>query len=280
MKKILLTFLTVVCLAGSARAADIYFWRYRTHATDCTSLTDGKPTDMCYEQSTHRIYKCTVVSGASVPADWKLVTTADLGDFVARSMSISGGNERVTGNTYGEYMDFKTLGNGYILFSGTGGTTNANISFHLDGTNPTISTTSAGLTFGVPVTVPSLVISGTSNFLTTGTAAAGQYFSQEYDNGNATGTKTIDWDNGNTQYVTLTGDTTFTFSNPSTGGGGRYVLHVAGGYSPTFPGTVRWPGGPAPTPTALAGYKDVYTFIYSTKESLYDGSVAQQIATS
>ncbi len=101
-----------------------------------------------------------------------------------------------------------------------------------------------------------------------------QIVSTEYDNGNATGTKTIDWSQGNTQYVTLTGNTTFTFTNPKSGG--HYVLHVAGAFTPTFPGTTRWNGGGgAPAATAAAGHKDIYGFIYSGKESLY---VGQQVA--
>jgi hypothetical protein len=101
------------------------------------------------------------------------------------------------------------------------------------------------------------------------TATVGQYASEEYDNGNKTGTATIDWNNGNVQYVTLTGNTTLTFSNPLSGG--RYLLHVAGAFSPTFPASVRWPSGVTPTPTASAGNKDIYSFVYSAKESLYDG---------
>ena len=91
----------------------------------------------------------------------------------------------------------------------------------------------------------------------------------EYDAGNCTGTKTLDFNNGWTQYITLTGNCTFTFSNPASGN--RYILHIAGAYTPTFPATVRWPGNVTPPATATVGYKDIYTFIYSAKESLYDG---------
>ncbi len=108
-------------------------------------------------------------------------------------------------------------------------------------------------------------------------AATGQYFSTEFDNGNVTGTATIDFNNGNVQYATMTGNVTLTFSNPKAGG--RYVLQLAGAFTPTFPGTVRWSGGTTPTATVSAGHKDIYTFIYSGKESLYDGAANLNFAT-
>lgn len=97
----------------------------------------------------------------------------------------------------------------------------------------------------------------------------GQYYSVEYDNGNITGTATIDWTNSNVQYATMTGNVTLTFSQPK--GGGRYILQLAGAFTPTFPASIRWSAGVTPTPTVSAGHKDIYTFIYSGKESLYDG---------
>lgn len=99
-------------------------------------------------------------------------------------------------------------------------------------------------------------------------ASIGLYASQEYDNGSVSSSATIDWSKGNVQYVTLTGNTTFTFTNPLSGM--RCILHVAGAYTPTFPGTVRYSGGTTPTATATSGHKDIYTFIYSAKEALYD----------
>lgn len=95
------------------------------------------------------------------------------------------------------------------------------------------------------------------------------YASVEYDNGSVTGTATINWANGNVQYVTMTGNTTFTFTNPLPGM--RMILHMAGAFTPTWPSTVKWPGSSTPTATASAGKKDLYTFVYSPKENFYDG---------
>lgn len=95
------------------------------------------------------------------------------------------------------------------------------------------------------------------------------YYARAFDNGSVTTAATIDWLKGNVQYVTLTGNTTFTFTNPL--GDMRVILHVAGAFTPTFPGTVRWSAGTTPTATASAGHKDIYAFVYCSKESLYDG---------
>lgn len=96
-----------------------------------------------------------------------------------------------------------------------------------------------------------------------------QYNAKEYNNGSVSGTATIDWSKSNVQYIILTADTTLTFISPFPGI--RCILQVAGGFNPTFPGTVRWPAGTTPTPTASAGHKDIYSFIYSEVESLWDG---------
>lgn len=104
-----------------------------------------------------------------------------------------------------------------------------------------------------------------------------QYNAKEFDNGSVTGTATIDWSKSNVQYVTMTGNTTFTFTNPRAGM--RCILQVAGAYTPTWPSTVRWSAGTTPTATATSGKKDIYSFIYSGKESLYDGVQSANFAT-
>jgi hypothetical protein len=108
-------------------------------------------------------------------------------------------------------------------------------------------------------------------------ALPGTYSSLEYDNEKVTTTATINWANGNVQYITLTGNTTFAFINPQIGM--RAILQVAGAFTPTFPASVRWSAGTTPTATATAGHKDIYSFIYSGKESLYDGVQSPNFAT-
>jgi hypothetical protein len=90
---------------------------------------------------------------------------------------------------------------------------------------------------------------------------SGQYASPQY-----TTTVTLDWDNGNCQAITLAnGAQTFTFANPLSGG--RYILKLkqpASGAAGTvtWPGTVLWSGGTAPTLTVTNNKTDIVTLYY------------------
>lgn len=54
--------------------AGFFTWRYREHATDCTSLTDGKNTDLCYEQDDGTVYKCDPTAGnCDTVGEWKAI---------------------------------------------------------------------------------------------------------------------------------------------------------------------------------------------------------------
>src|SRR5262245_31439623 len=91
------------------------------------------------------------------------------------------------------------------------------------------------------------------------------YYSPEIDDGNSSATKSIDFAIGNEHLVTMTASCTFTFS----GGvdGGRYVLLIktgAGGFTPTFPATVKWSSATTPTCTTTANKYDLVTLYYTT----------------
>ena len=105
----------------------------------------------------------------------------------------------------------------------------------------------------------------------------GQFGSDIYVIGNSGASQTIDWDNGNTQHITLTANCTLTFSNPISGRKYTLIIKQGGGGSMTinWPGTVRWPGATAPTLTTTAAKTDYIGFIYNSVDSRYDG-VAQQ----
>lgn len=64
--------------------------------------------------------------------------------------------------------------------------------------------------------------------------------------------------------VTLGGNRTFTFSNPVAGG--IYVVKItqdsSGSRLVTWPSTVKWAGGSAPTLTSTASRTDVIYFFY------------------
>lgn len=95
----------------------------------------------------------------------------------------------------------------------------------------------------------------------------------EVDDGNSGTSDTIDWSAGSVHKSTLTGNVTYTFSNPVTGG--VYVLRVltgAGSFTVTWPATVKWAGS-APTVTTTASRMDLFTFLYDGTN--YYGTYAQ-----
>lgn len=94
-----------------------------------------------------------------------------------------------------------------------------------------------------------------------------------FDNGNCGAADTVSWNSGEIQKSTLDGATcTYTFTNPIAGR--TYVLHViqdaTGGRLVTWPGTVLWKGGAAPTLTATANKIDVCYFRWNGTSYLAD----------
>jgi hypothetical protein len=86
-----------------------------------------------------------------------------------------------------------------------------------------------------------------------------------YDNGNVSGSVTIDITNGNYHKMTLTGNvTSLTINNPSPTGDLCIVgLEIAqdgtGGYTFAFPSAIKWPnGGSAIAVTTTASAKDIF----------------------
>jgi hypothetical protein len=81
-------------------------------------------------------------------------------------------------------------------------------------------------------------------------------------------TQAIDWSNGATQEITLTGSiTSITFSHWTNGQAYRLILIQGGSGSYTVSGggwaSVKWAGAAAPTLTATVGHADVVTFVYA-----------------
>ena len=106
-------------------------------------------------------------------------------------------------------------------------------------------------------------------------ATLGKNFITQYAAGNSGAALTIDWANGDTQTVTLTGNCTFTFSNPTAGH--YYTLRLAqdatGSRTVTWPAAVKWPGGTVPTLTTTASRVDVITFYYDGTNYLGQSSL-------
>lgn len=84
-----------------------------------------------------------------------------------------------------------------------------------------------------------------------------------FDDGNSGSTKTINWNSGQVHKTTLTNNCTFTFSNPITGAI-TYEMQVTqdatGSRIVTWPVSVLWVGGAAPTLSTVPGSIDYVSF--------------------
>jgi uncharacterized protein (AIM24 family) len=87
---------------------------------------------------------------------------------------------------------------------------------------------------------------------------------------------TIDNTNGTLQILTLTGNCTFTFPTATAGKSFTLILKqdATGSRTVTWPASVKWPGGTAPTITATASKADKYVF--TADSSSWVGSNAGQ----
>jgi hypothetical protein len=93
--------------------------------------------------------------------------------------------------------------------------------------------------------------------------------------GNAGATRTFDLTDGNFFSVTIDQATVFTFSNPPASGDfGAFVMEITNGsaFVITFPASVDWPGGTAPSLTASG--KDQLVFTTRDGGTTYFGFVA------
>ena len=124
--------------------------------------------------------------------------------------------------------------------------------------------TTAALDVGDVLTVDENVVVG------------GQVYSTRNAIGNSGATKTINWNDGNVQTITLTADCTLTFSNPKAGAVYQLLItQAATTKAITWP-TIKWVGGAAPTLTATAAAKDLVTLLYDGTS--YYGTYAQAFA--
>lgn len=100
---------------------------------------------------------------------------------------------------------------------------------------------------------------------------SGQYLSASF----AQAGTDVNWNNGNVQTRTLTAGVTFTFSNGIAGA--RYALiltqDTTGSRLVTWPASVKWPGGTAPTLTTTGDKKDAITFLYDGTNYLGSSSL-------
>lgn len=103
-------------------------------------------------------------------------------------------------------------------------------------------------------------------------------FKDEFDDGNSSTADTIDWNEGNNHKSTLTGNVTYTFTAPTGTSNARIQLKIltgAGSFAVTWPATVKWAGGTAPTITTSASAIDIITFWYDGTN--YHGTEVQDL---
>jgi hypothetical protein len=83
--------------------------------------------------------------------------------------------------------------------------------------------------------------------------------STEFDAGSSGTSKTLDWSNGIGQLLTLTGACTLTLTNPKPGFSHLVALKQdgTGSRTVTWPSSVKWAAGSAPTLTTTAGHVDL-----------------------
>jgi hypothetical protein len=107
----------------------------------------------------------------------------------------------------------------------------------------------------------------------------GQVYSPVNSKGNSgTGTVTFNWNDGNIQTVTLTGNCTFAFSNPQSGASYQIVITQdgTGGRTITWP-TVHWQNKTTPLLSNSANTVDVITLLYDGAK--YLGLIAKNFGT-
>ena len=94
--------------------------------------------------------------------------------------------------------------------------------------------------------------------------------------GNTGTSATINLANGNFVTATLTGNCTFTFSNPSAGAS-SFTLFLTNDATPgrsiTWPVSVKWPNNIIPVRTTTANRTDVYTFFTLDGGTTWYGSL-------
>ncbi len=127
-------------------------------------------------------------------------------------------------------------------------------------------------------TTSAITASSTTTF-TNKTIEAGVFtngYTEEVVTANTTTAYTIDLANGSVQILTLTGNCTFTF--PTATAGKSFILLLkqdgTGSRTATWPATVKWPSGTAPTITSVASKLD--KFIFTADGTNWYGSNAGQ----
>lgn len=165
-----------------------------------------------------------------------------------------------------------------VSSGGTGSTSAAfvNLATNVTGTLP-VANGGTGATTLAGAGIATLTGSETLTNKTIEAATFTNGYTEESVTANTSTAYTIDLANGSVQILTLTGNCTYTFPTPVAGK--SFILvqkqDATGSRTVTWPASVDWPGGTAPTLTATASKADKFVFT-AIDGSNWLGSVAGQ----
>lgn len=230
-------------------------------------------------------FKAAGQTGVSIAVGEKCFVYYNGTDYVKVASSVADGVTTISFGSTG--LTPSTATSGAVSVAGTlapanGGTGVAN--------NAAMTVTGSGnfaytrtLTGTTNVTFPTTgtlaTLTGTET-LTNKTVEAGTFtngYTEELVSANTSTAYTIDLANGSVQYLTLTGNATYTFPTPVAGKSFTLVQKQdgTGSRTVTWPASVKWPAGTAPTITATASKADKFVFT-AIDSSSWLGSVAGQ----
>jgi len=216
-----------------------------------------------------------------------ILPIANGGTATATPALVAGANVTITGTWPNQTIAAASPGSGTVTavsvvsangLAGTssGGATPAltlstSVTGVLKGNGTAISAAVAGTDYVTPTGTETL----TNKTIEAGTFTNG--YTEETVTANTSTAYTIDLANGTVQYLTLTGNCTYTFPTPVAGKSFILVQKQdgTGSRTVTWPASVDWPGATAPTLTSTASKADKFVFT-AIDGSNWLGSVAGQ----
>ena len=213
-----------------------------------------------------------ITAAANGSAGGGTVTSVDA--TVPTFLSVSGGPITSSGTLAIAYSGTALpIANGG---TGTTSTTFVNLATNVTGTLPVAN----GGTGATSLSAAGIATLTGTETLTNKTIEAGTFtngYTEETVTANTSTAYTIDLANGTVQYLTLTGNCTYTFPTPVAGK--SFILiqkqDGTGSRTVTWPASVDWPGATAPTLTSTASKADKFVFT-AIDGSNWLGSVAGQ----